>query len=67
VESRCNPLILLRPLLKAVTGAAGAVLGDVVRGDAGHPTLKRVVSAEIAVVWGFLPSMFLTFRPTSTV
>ncbi len=59
LETDCEPVLLWGPVLSAVTTAGGTVLRDMVRGDPEHPALRRVIYAEIAVVWGFLLSLFL--------
>ncbi|MEB3262267.1 MAG: TRIC cation channel family protein [Cyanobacteriota bacterium] len=60
METRCEPLLVWAPLLSALTGAGGAVLRDLVRGDTRHPTLRHSLYAEIALLWGFLLSLFIT-------
>ncbi|MBM5799750.1 MAG: transporter substrate-binding domain-containing protein [Cyanobacteria bacterium K_DeepCast_35m_m2_023] len=60
VETRCDPLILWGPLLSALTGAGGAILRDLVRGDPQHPTLRYSIYAEIALIWGFLLSLYIS-------
>jgi polar amino acid transport system substrate-binding protein len=59
VETGCDPLLLWGPVLSAITTAGGTVLRDIVRGDPEHPALRRVIYAEIALVWGFALSLFL--------
>lgn len=59
VETGCDPLLLWGPVLSAITTAGGTVLRDIVRGDPEHPALRRVIYAEIALVWGFALSVFL--------
>ena len=59
VEARCEPLVLWGPMLSALTGAGGAVLRDVLRGDNQHPTLRRSLYAEIALGWGLVLSIFI--------
>ena len=59
LETDCEPVLLWGPVLSALTTAGGTVLRDMVRGDPEHPALRRVIYAEIAVVWGFLLSLFL--------
>ena len=66
VETRCEPLILWGPALSALTGAGGSILRDVVRGDTTHPTLRRSVYAEIAIVWGLALSIFITNYASSS-
>jgi len=59
VSERCEPLLLWGPLFSALTGAGGAILRDIIRADATHPTLRNVLYAEISLVWGFLLSLFI--------
>ena len=65
VETRAEPLILWGPAFSAVGGAGGAILRDIVRGDADHPTLRREVYAEIALIWGLALSIFVALYATS--
>ena len=59
VGERCEPLLLWGPIFSALTGAGGAILRDVIRADASHPTLKNVLYAEISLFWGFVLSLFI--------
>ena len=59
VGERCEPLLLWGPIFSALTGAGGAILRDVIRADATHPTLKNVLYAEISLFWGFVLSLFV--------
>ena len=59
VGERCEPLLLWGPVFSALTGAGGAILRDVIRADATHPTLKNVLYAEISLFWGFVLSLFV--------
>ena len=59
VGERCEPLLLWGPVFSALTGAGGAILRDVIRADATHPTLRNVLYAEISLFWGFLLSLFV--------
>jgi polar amino acid transport system substrate-binding protein len=59
VESKSSPLWLWGPLLAALTGAGGGIVRDVIRGDANNPFLKGTFYAEIALIWGWMLSLFL--------
>lgn len=61
VESRANPLWLWGPLLAALGGAGGGVIRDVIRADANNPFLKGTFYAEVALIWGLILSLFLTW------
>ena len=59
VEERCDPLLLWGPIFSALTGAGGAIVRDVIRADASHPTLHHELYAEISLLWGFILSLFI--------
>jgi len=61
VESRSEPLWLWGPLLGALTGAGGGIIRDMFRADANNPFLKGTFYAEVALIWGFALSLFLTW------
>jgi polar amino acid transport system substrate-binding protein len=65
MEAKCDPLWLWGPLLAALTGAGGGILRDVIRADADNPGLKGAFYAEVALIWGFLLSLFLTWYANS--
>ena len=65
VEEQCYPLILWGPVFSAITGAGGAIIRDVVRGDASHPTLRRELYAEISLFWGLILSIFISLYADS--
>jgi polar amino acid transport system substrate-binding protein len=67
VEARCHPLWLWGPLLAALTGAGGGIIRDVIRADPDNPGLKGAFYAEIALIWGFILSLFLTWYANSIV
>jgi len=67
MEARIQPLWLWGPLLGALTGAGGGILRDVIRADADNPGLKGAFYAEVALIWGFLLSVFLTWYANSLV
>lgn len=65
VEEQCYPLLLWGPVFSAMTGAGGAIIRDVVRGDASHPTLRRELYAEISLLWGLVLSVFISLYANS--
>ena len=67
VECGCQPLWLWGPLLAALTGAGGGIIRDVFRADADNPGLKGSFYAEVALIWGFILSAFLTWYANSLV
>ena len=54
-----QPLLLWGPIFSAMTGAGGAILRDIIRADASHPTLRHELYAEISLFWGFVLSWFI--------
>jgi polar amino acid transport system substrate-binding protein len=62
IATRSNPLWLWGPILAAITAAGGGILRDVVRSDPDIPTLKGELYPEIALVWGFVLSLFMTWQ-----
>ena len=65
VEEQCDPLLIWGPVFSAMTGAGGAILRDVIRADASHPTLRHEIYAEISLFWGFVLSLFISFYADS--
>ena len=61
VEAQASPLWLWGPILAALTGAGGGILRDVFRVDPNMPTLKGEFYAEVALIWGFLFSLYLAW------
>ena len=62
IGTRSDPLWLWGPILAAITAAGGGILRDVVRSDPDIPTLKGELYPEIALVWGFVLSLFMTWQ-----
>lgn len=60
VGSNVQPLWLWGPLLAVVTAAGGGVMRDVVRGRIDESSLKAQFYPEVALIWGFALSAFLT-------
>jgi polar amino acid transport system substrate-binding protein len=46
-------------LLAALTGAGGGIVRDAIRGDGNNPFLKGTFYAEVALIWGWILSVFL--------
>jgi len=65
VEEKCNPLLLWGPIFSAMTGAGGAILRDVIRADASHPTLRHDFYAELSFFWGLMLSIFISMYANS--
>ena len=61
VESQLEPLCLWAPCLAALTGAGGGIVRDVVRSDSEIQSLKGAFYAEIALIWGLVFSLYLTW------
>lgn len=64
VEQRCQPLWLWGPVAAALTGAGGGVLRDILRAQADIPTLKGTIYPEIALLWGLVFSLFISWEAT---
>jgi polar amino acid transport system substrate-binding protein len=62
VETRAVPILLWGPILATLTGCGGGILRDVVRADAGNPMLKTSFYGEVALIWGFIFSVFLRWE-----
>jgi polar amino acid transport system substrate-binding protein len=60
VGSDVQPLWLWGPLLAVLTAAGGGVMRDVVRGRIEESSLKVAFYPEVAVIWGFALSAFLS-------
>jgi len=61
VGSNEQPLWLFGPLLAMLTAAGGGVIRDVVRGRIEESSLKVVFYPEVALIFGFGLSVYLTF------
>ncbi|MCU0566943.1 MAG: transporter substrate-binding domain-containing protein [Oculatellaceae cyanobacterium Prado106] len=59
LETQSSPLWLWGPLFAAITSAGGGILRDMVRADPNNPSLKGSFYPIIAVIWGFIFSMFI--------
>jgi len=60
VGSDVQPLWLWGPLLAVLTAAGGGIMRDVVRGRIEESSLKVAFYPEVALIWGFGLSVFLT-------
>lgn len=61
VEHNVQPLWLWGPLLAAMTGAGGGIMRDVIRADVDNPGLKGSFYAEVALIWGLILSLCLSW------
>ena len=64
VAMNAQPLWLWGPLTAMLSGAGGGILRDIVRQAGRVETLKVQFYAEVALIWGFLLSLYLISRPT---
>ncbi len=56
--TQSDPLWLWGPILAAITASGGGILRDVVRSDPEVPHLKGELYPEIALLWGFILSVY---------
>ncbi len=61
VDANIQPLWLWGPILAALTGAGGGILRDVIRADVDNPGLKGSFYAEVALIWGLILSLGLSW------
>lgn len=66
VEVGAAPIYLWGPVAATLTAAGGGILRDIVRADKENPALKRTFYTEVAVIWGFAFSVYLSLG-TSTL
>lgn len=59
VEAQAEPLWLWGPFMAVLTGAGGGIVRDVVRSEPEIETLKGEFYAEVALLWGFIFSIYL--------
>ena len=61
ILAKIEPLWLFGPIFATITGSAGGVLRDII---AKRPiaSLNEDLYSEIAIIWGFLLSVFLTYQ-----
>jgi polar amino acid transport system substrate-binding protein len=70
VEMRCEPLWLWGPILAAVTNGGGSLIRDVIRRDASMSVIRGSFFPEVALIWGFLFSVYMvwySFNPPFSV
>lgn len=63
LQMKAEPLWIWGPLLATITAAGGGVIRDMVRADAGNPTLKGTFYAEISLIWGLILSLYMLAPP----
>ncbi|NJR39258.1 MAG: transporter substrate-binding domain-containing protein [Leptolyngbyaceae cyanobacterium CSU_1_4] len=59
LETQSSPLWLWGPVFAAITSAGGGIIRDMVRADPNNPSLKGSFYPIIAIIWGFIFSMFI--------
>ena len=59
LETQSSPLWLWGPIFAAITSAGGGIIRDMVRADPNNPSLKGSFYPIIAIIWGFIFSMFI--------
>jgi polar amino acid transport system substrate-binding protein len=60
--SQLDPLWLWGPIMAVLTTTGGGILRDVIRGRKDIPTLKSDFYGEIAIIWGLVLSLALTWN-----
>jgi polar amino acid transport system substrate-binding protein len=61
LETQSAPLWLWGPIFAAITSAGGGIIRDMVRADPNNPSLKGSFYPIIAIIWGFIFSMFIVW------
>jgi polar amino acid transport system substrate-binding protein len=61
LETQSSPLWLWGPIFAAITSAGGGIIRDMVRADPNNPSLKGSFYPIIAIIWGFIFSMFIVW------
>lgn len=59
--SQLDPLWLWGPIMAVLTTTGGGIMRDLIRGQKDIPTLKNDFYGEIAVIWGLILSLALTW------
>jgi len=59
--SQLDPLWLWGPIMAVLTTTGGGIMRDIIRGQKDIPTLKNDFYGEIAVIWGLILSLALTW------
>ncbi|MDP3640904.1 MAG: TRIC cation channel family protein, partial [Alphaproteobacteria bacterium] len=60
--SQLDPLWLWGPILAVLTTTGGGMMRDIIRGQKDIPTLKNDFYGEIAIIWGLVLSLALTWN-----
>ena len=60
--SQLDPLWLWGPIMAVLTTTGGGIMRDIVRGQKDIPTLKSDFYGEIAIIWGLVLSLALTWN-----
>ncbi|MBH1989845.1 MAG: transporter substrate-binding domain-containing protein [Alphaproteobacteria bacterium] len=60
--SQLDPLWLWGPILAVLTTTGGGIMRDIVRGQKDIATLKNDFYGEIAIIWGLILSLALTWN-----
>jgi polar amino acid transport system substrate-binding protein len=60
--SQLDPLWLWGPIMAVLTTTGGGIMRDVIRGRKDIPTLKSDFYGEIAIIWGLVLSLALTWN-----
>lgn len=61
LETQSQPLWLWGPIFAAITSAGGGILRDMVRADGNNASLKGSFYPIIAIIWGFIFSVFIVW------
>jgi polar amino acid transport system substrate-binding protein len=62
LDTSVQPLWLWGPISAGITSSFGGMMRDLLRRDAIAPRLQQELYPEIAVIWGFLFSLFLQWE-----
>ncbi len=60
--SQLDPLWLWGPIMAVLTTTGGGIMRDIIRGHKDIPTLKSDFYGEIAIIWGLVLSLALTWN-----
>jgi polar amino acid transport system substrate-binding protein len=62
LDTSVQPLWLWGPISAGITSSFGGMMRDLLRRDAVAPRLQQELYPEIAVIWGFVFSVFLQWE-----
>jgi uncharacterized membrane protein YeiH len=62
LDTSVQPLWLWGPISAGITSSFGGMMRDLLRRDAVAPRLQQELYPEIAVIWGFIFSVFLQWE-----